>query len=332
MCLVRVSLRLVVASAVVVAAGGHLLVGTEERTVGVAAEPDGAPSDAPATPDAPVDAGQDAPEASLDAGACDPTKPFDSPVPVLGVNSVGGEFGVTLSADELEIFVTSTGASGGVASVHRATRARVGERFEGLEPVTLAGVPSAHWGVTLSADGKELLVSAGPRPRRVYRAFRPSVTEPFGPGELLPFEGAAAGVAFDTPSLGGEGILYLSREQGPQFDMFFAFRNDAGGFSAPRNLVAFNTPGTSEDWPVESHDGKVLFFASGGLSATEILEARRESRGEPYPVGRTLAFPQSALKHPGFVSRDGCRLYLVMENAPGGSGGSDVFVATRGRP
>ena len=39
--------------------------------------------------------------ASLDAGACDPTKPFDSPVPVLGVNSVGGEFGVTLSADEL---------------------------------------------------------------------------------------------------------------------------------------------------------------------------------------------------------------------------------------
>lgn len=145
MCLVRVSLRLVVASAVVVAAGCHLLVGTEDRTVGVATEPDGAPSDAPATPDAPVDAGQDAPEASLDAGACDPTKPFDSPVPVLGVNSVGGEFGVTLSADELEIFVTSTGPSGGVASVHRATRARVGERFEGLDPVTLAGVPSAHW-------------------------------------------------------------------------------------------------------------------------------------------------------------------------------------------
>ena len=67
MCLVRVSLRLVVASAVVVAAGCHLLVGTEERTVGVATEPDGAPSDAPATSDAPVDAGQDAPEASLDA-------------------------------------------------------------------------------------------------------------------------------------------------------------------------------------------------------------------------------------------------------------------------
>jgi hypothetical protein len=314
-----------------VAAGCHWLVGTEERSVG---EVDAALPDASAPPDAApsVDA---SPDVALDAGpspeGCDPTKPFDSPVPVVGVNTVGGEFGVTLSQDELEIFYTSTGASGGPSLVYRATRAAIGDRFEGRAKVDLVGLPASAWGITLSPDGKELLVSAGARPRRIYRAFRPAPGEPFGPAEIAPFLGSAAGVAFDTPAFGGEGILYLSREQGPQFDMFFGFRDDAGATSAPRSLAAFNTPGTSEDWPVESLDGTTLFFSSGGLSATEIVEARRASRTEPYPIGRTLSFPQSAFKHPGFVSRDGCRLYLVMENAPGGGGGSDVFVASRGR-
>lgn len=315
-------------------AGCHWLVGTEDRSVGVV---DAAEGDASSGPDVSVPPDVSVADGSvpLDAApgpACDPSKPFDSPVPVSGVNTVGGEFGVTLSQDELEIFFTSTGPSGGPSLVYRATRAAIGDRFEGRALVDLAGLPSSAWGITLSPDGKELLVSAGARPRRVYRAFRSSPGEPFGPAELAPFLGAAAGVAFDTPSFGGEGIVYLSREQGPQFDMFFGFRDDAGATSAPRSLVAFNTPGTSEDWPVESLDGTTLFFSSGGLSATEIVEAKRGSRAEPYPIGRTLSFPQSALKHPGFVSRDGCRLYLVMENAPGGGGGSDVFVASRGRP
>jgi hypothetical protein len=312
-------------------AGCHWIVGTEERSVGEVAK---APSDASVPPDGslPRDASLDAePDANVDPRACDPAKPFDSPVPVAGVNTVGGEFGVTLSLDELEIFFTSTGPSGGPPMVYRATRSAIGERFEGRTKVDLDGLPVSPWGITLSPDGTELLVSAGARPRRVYRAFRASSTEPFGPVELAPFLGNAAGVAFDTPSFGGEGILYLSREQGPQFDMFFGFRDDAGATTAPKSVVAFNTPGTSEDWPVESFDGTTLFFSSGGLSATEIVEARRGSRGEPYPIGRTLTFPQSALKHPGYVSKDGCRLYLVMENAPGGGGGSDVFVASRGR-
>jgi len=314
-----------------VAAGCHWLVGTEDRSVGSldAATPDAAAPDATAAPDgaSPRDAAPDA----ASPLACDPSKPFDSPVPVAGVNTVGGEFGVTLSLDELEIFFTSTGPTGGPSAVFRATRSSIGERFEGRIKVELDGLPVAAWGITLRPDGKELLVSAGARPRRVYRAFRPAPGEPFGPAELAPFLGNAAGVAFDTPSFGGEGILYLSREQGPQFDMFFGFRDDAGATSSPKSLVAFNTSGTSEDWPIESLDGTTLFFSSGGLSATEIVEARRGSRTEPYPIGRTLAFPQSALKHPGFVSKDGCRLYLVMENAPGGGGGSDVFVASRGR-
>ncbi len=315
----------------------HLLVGTEDRTVGVADASPATTTDAAdgPTPDGgaqPADAAIPADALSPDASdaACDLERPFGSPTPLNAVNSVGGEFGVTLSQDELEIFVTTTTRAGSRAAVHRSTRSSVGETFSPPTRVTELDVPEPHWGVTLSPDGLVLLVSAGPRPRFIHRAVRATPTEPFGPSELQPFLENAEGKQFDTPYIGGGGALYVSRESGPQFDLFFAF-TDGGAYSPPKGLFAFNTSGTSEEWPVESMDGKTFFFASGGLASSEIVEAHRASATEPYSAGKTLSFPQSAIKHPGWISPDGCRLYLVMENAPGGSGGADVFVATRGR-
>ncbi len=310
--------------------------GTEERTVGVA---DASPAPTTDASDASTDAGAVPADVAIPADAlspdasgapCDLERPFDSPTPLNAVNSVGGEFGVTLSQDELEIFVTTTTRAGSRAAVHRATRRSVGESFSSPTRVSELDVPEPHWGVTLSPDGLVLLVSAGPRPRFIHRAVRPTKTEPFGPSELQPFLENAEGKQFDTPYLAGRGSIYLSRESGPQFDLFFAF-SDGGAFSPPKGLFAFNTSGTSEEWPVESIDGKTFFFASGGLASTEIVEAHRASVSEAYGAGKTLSFPQSAIKHPGWISPDGCRLYLVMDNAPGGSGGADVFVASRGR-
>ena len=310
----------------------HLLVGVEDRSSGVA--------DAGALPleDArnPVDAVvMDAPppplpDAAPDAGVCGPNLPFGSPIPLVGVNTVGGEFAVTLSNDEREVFVTTSTQDGLKPAVYRSTRASLDTSFVPPSLVEL-DVPLPHWGVSLAPNGLDLYVSAGARPRRLYRTRRPTASDPFQPSEVVQIAPSPVGMLFDNPYVTGRGVLYMTRESGPQFDIYFSFLDDAGAYGIPRSLAAFNTVGTSEDWPVESTDGKTLFFASGGLASTEIIEARRAFPTDAYSTGKPLTFPQAAVKHPGWISVDGCRLYLVMENAPGGRGGADVFVAQRGR-
>lgn len=314
------------ALALAAAAGCHLVIGVEERS----RTPASADAGVEASPG--VDSGADAP--SLDAseagdGGCDLQKPFGTPEPLTPLNTVDGEFGATLSTDELEIFYTTTKA--GEAVVHRATRAARTLPFTKGEIVAeLSGIPAPHWSVSLGPDDRELFVTATSPPRALFRAVRPSRGAAFGGSQLLPLEAPdASDLAEEQVFAAASGQIYVGVQLGPQLDLYVAPRADAGGNSPLVPLFFFNTPASSEAWPVQSHDGLTFYYSSGDGTSEEILQAKRSTVDVPFPAGAALSFPAVARKHPLWLSPDGCRLYLSQENAPGGRGGADLFVASR---
>lgn len=304
----------------------QIIIGVEDRRA--AETSDGGP-DSPGAQDGasdtPIDV--DATMTSSDGG-CDRFKPFGTPEPLSAANSVDGEFGATLSLDELELLYTTT--TPGSALVHRATRARRDLPFgPGSVVDELRTIPTPHWGVSLSPDGTTLYVTAGPPPRNIYRVVRVSPSGAFGASQLLTFPGWKAFQAEDQVFVTASGLLYIGLQSGPQYDLYVSPLDDAGVNKTPTPLVFFNTMGGSEAWPVESADGFAFYYAAGDGTSSEIIESRRSSLSTPFPMGTALSFPTSPRKHPLWASADGCRLYLAQDNATGGGGGSDLWVATR---
>lgn len=80
-----------------------------------------------------------------------------------------------------------------------------------------------------------------------------------------------------------------------------------------------------------SADRSRLFYMSGSAASTEVFEARRATPAEPYQLVGAVQIPNASLKHPVWLSQDGCRLYVVLENATGAPGGADLFVAERAK-
>lgn len=320
------SAALLALASVALGVGCHLVIGVEERSLGEidASARDAGTSDGADTGPAPADGGADGGE------GCDLGKPFGTPSPLSALNSVDGEFGATLSADELEIFYTTTAA--GRAVVHRAVRGKRTDPFgPGASVAELSTIPPPHWGVALGRGDTELFVTGRSPPRDVYRATRPGRDAPFAGVARVTFEGWDGGAAEEQVFASAAGQLYLGVQQGPQFDLYVAPPDDAGGNLAPVPLVFFNTTGASEAWPVQSFDGLAFYYSSGDGITEEILQSRRATVATPFPAGTALSFPGSPRKHPLWVSPDGCRLYLSQDNVPGGGGGADLFVAERPR-
>ena len=261
-------------------------------------------------------------------GACDPMKGFGKASLLAGVNSLAGEFGVAISRDELELFLTKRDSQNRQI-LHRATRPTLDASFSLPEPIVELSTPAL--GVTISADGLELFFSALPPPRRIFRTTRATRTSPFRDPTIVVFP-AWTSIADDQPSLGPESQLLFSSSSsaGGQKDIYGAQRDDAGAFRTPTPLASLNTLADDETWPVAVASNRSLFYASGNASASVIRESRRASSLEPYTPGTVVTFVNAnAISYPVAASADGCRLYFVMENAQGGIGGADVWVASR---
>ena len=100
--------------------------------------------------------------------------------------------------------------------------------------------------------------------------------------------------------------------------------------STPANV---NSAGFDDLAPILSADRLALYFSSdrplAGFGSYNIWVSTRSTPtgvfSEPIPVPNVNS---NSSDEPSWISKDGCRLYVV-SNRPGGAGGQDIYVATR---
>src|SRR6185436_16425003 len=112
------------------------------------------PVDATVSSDSGGGGGPDAP-----AARCDPSKPFGTPTKLANVNSAADDVTPSVTADELQLWFSSTRAGGpGAADIYMATRTSPTADFG--SPALVAGVNSAgsETRPSLTADGLTIYI------------------------------------------------------------------------------------------------------------------------------------------------------------------------------
>lgn len=267
---------------------------------------------------------------------CDPTKPFATPVLVPGpVNAVSAfENAPTLTDDELVmIFARLLGATD--TALVMATRASVADDFG--EPRSVPGfAPSGTpQGPTMTGDGLTLVwsdqtVSGGNiTSARLMLARRGNTGDPFGtPAPFRPNAGTQIRMSPFVTRDGNE--LFFSQLEGQ--DIIHIYRSVLGDdlvYGVPERVDELASPDGSEGGIAMSNDGLTMYFASsraGGQGPNDMYMATRIDRSSPWTnIARVPELSSASSDRPGFLSPDGCRLYLGSERETGGG----LFVATK---
>lgn len=295
-------------------------------------EPD-TKSPAPVTPDPK----EEEPAPTAPPG-CDATKPFGDPVPV-AINSALWDTGPRLSPDELTLYYSRTDDPP-VRHVYAARRSSFFAAFGDPQRVEGFGEESTGY-LTITADGLSGFVSstrAGSEGIDVFRVARSSPTGAWESLVALPSlarpAGAPATLADDNPFVTPNGAtLYYDSRRATGFDDFDIFRatvSASGEVSAPMSLGATINTAADEENAVLSPDELTLYFARRTVEGKQdVFVATRPTTGDDWGAATAVTELNTVENdRPGWISADGCRMYISSERA-GGAGLSDIFVATR---
>jgi Tol biopolymer transport system component len=304
-------------------------------------------SSADATPSADVNPSSEA-TPSADAGpTCDLTQPFGIPTLLEGtdINTTANEGTPRLSPDQLTLYFwsdRSTGDSAAIDHLYVATRAHAGDKFSA--PLQIASLDPAvvnDDSPTLTMDSLTLVFGSDREsnlngPDQLFMATRASETEPFVSPTLLanvnqpqynqdtPYlrpDGKALYFATDDP--GGQGLHDIARSP-----------IASGAFALPAFVESINTP-AQEFNPCVTPDETTVLWGSNradldGHGDYDVYIALRPSSTQAFTsianAGDAVNSPYLDL--PGWISPDGCTLYMESTRADGG-GDRDLYVSRR---
>ena len=284
--------------------------------------------------DADADAGLDASDASdasppsdggtdgaVDGAACDPSAAFGIPLPVPGLNTTANETSFTITADRLHAVVARF--DGAADALFKADRLTTSDPFS----ETGAAIPGyASW-PSLSADGKTLYFDKGGVPQ-VHYATRAAVSDAFGTPALAP---GASGATYGhfTAFLAAPGVLYFIEGRAGNNN---AVMRTASGASPTEVLAA----GYSVRNPVVTADELRMFVTDNTVTGRyKVVALKRAFTSAAWALDPSSAqlvnLVTSGNAYPVSITPDGCTLYLAGDAYPGGAGGYDIFVTTRGK-
>jgi hypothetical protein len=265
--------------------------------------------------------------------SCDPSKPYQPPVR-LEPPSTGGalEGSPRLSESELTMYFDGIRADAGPHyTLFTATRPTLNSPFG---PTTKVGAlidkPDAHeYSPNISSDGLTLVFerqNVGSTASEILVATRTGPSGAFNAGvvqNITPTTGYEA-----NPFIRGNPteIWFVATGADTTIDVFLA--KQAGNQYNATPVKEINSD-AGDYAPVISYDGRTIFFASdrpGGQGGLDIWSATRAQTSLPF--GAPTIVPNVNTKDndtPGWVSADGCRLYIAREAI----GTQDIWVATR---
>ncbi|KAA9133439.1 hypothetical protein F3N42_03560 [Marinihelvus fidelis] len=171
----------------------------------------------------------------------------------------------------------------------------------------------------------------------IWRAWRPSVEEPFGPAENLPAPVNSNADDFCPTSIGGNYLFFVSRRGGEDAcgggDIFLTRDNPAHGWQEPVRLgcadLGEGPNSAGEEFSpsyIETPAGAFLYYSSTGSGNHDIYvsELGPDGFGPGVPVdGLNTEFDD---RMPN-VSKDGLEVVFSSDRAEPGN--QDVYMATR---
>jgi hypothetical protein len=277
----------------------------------------------------------DAFDAAADAGTC--RGQFGAPTLVLAHSPQYIVDSFTTVGDELHALVTlvPTNATTEERKVYALDRTSAGDAFtiDASQPLDLTNVgptPGA-FDAALSADGLTLFFSHEQTPDGgtldvdLYEAQRPSLTQPFATTSKF-------GPGIDDPTTnqfhahsGGANLYFTVAQitngvQGAR-DLYVA--SLGGGVRMP--IAELDGVTSQEENPVPSRDELEIFFASNRAVASETLVYRAARTSTALAFDAPVQVPLSIVSTditPQYLSADGCRLYVLVDQA-------DVYVSQR---
>ena len=260
------------------------------------------------------------------------------------INSDAAEQAPAISPDGLALYYLSTRAGGiGANDIwvsRRGTRNAAWEAPKNLGAPINTTANETH--PAFSPDGLQLYFTSD-RPggfglNDIWVSTRTNVNDDFSwqaPVNLGPvINSALEDAAPYVVTLHGQNTLFYSR--GPTLtnqDLYISVQN-AGVWGKPTIVTELSTPDTTEARPTVRADGREIFFYSGragGAGGNDIWTSTRTTVTAPWstPVPVTALNTSFSEVHPA-LDLDRLTIYFA-SNRPGGSGGNDLYMATRTR-
>src|SRR5262245_56286579 len=260
------------------------------------------------------------------------------------INSDAAEQAPAISPDGLALYYLSTRAGGiGANDIwvsRRATRHAAWEAPKNLGAPINTTANETH--PAFSPDGLQLYFTSD-RPggiglNDIWVSTRTNVDDDFSwqaPVNLGPvINSALEDAAPYVVTLHGQHTLFYSR--GPTLtnqDLYISVQN-AGVWGTPTILTELSMTDATEAHATVRADGRESFFYSGrtgGAGGNDIWTSTRTTVTAPWstPVAVTVLNTSFGEVHP-VLDLDGLTIYFA-SNRPGGSGGNDLYMATRTR-
>ncbi len=274
------------------------------------------------------------------AKTCAWDSPFGEPQDIAELANIQAEqTKITLLPDERTAYIETRDATNSKGTIFEAHRDSVGKPFGAATLVDLGGAGTGHgnYGPSVAANDLTLYFFTDRTGNDdIFVASRKS--------NVVVFEPPAAVAAINSPcndadpylSQDGSEVWFESdRAPGSSCDRWHLYRSrrlQGGGWDAPSAVVEVSDPNYADLFPVLAVDLLTVYFASNRppstLGSIDVWAAHRESAkdgfAKPVPVPGKLNGPGSDM--PGWISDDGCRLYLYRSypNQP-----RRTYVATR---
>jgi len=276
-----------------------------------------------ASPDAATDAPS---EGQSDAATgCNLAAPFGPMVAIAELNTSAAEDSPRLTHDERTIYFSRQTASGDT-DLFVATRASATGAFGAAQPLALNG-PASDESPSPSSDALTLYFGSTRTPPflGIFSATRPSTSVDFGAPSPVAALNSASGDTF-APYVLPDGNMYyasnVSSVGGTGFNDLH--RATAGAPDTSGAFVNVNTENTETD-PIATLDELTVYYLSDE-SGWHVRRATRTSTAAAFDVGTPVFELDSTLTTPGFISDDGCRIYVSKEIS---NGNTDLYVATK---
>jgi Tol biopolymer transport system component len=158
----------------------------------------------------------------------------------------------------------------------------------------------------------------------IWQASRDAQTAPF---DLVAPTANVSSTQNDNETYYVPGALYFASDRGTGGEDIYRAAENAGGFASPLLLPELASP-AYDGFPVVSTDELRIYFGTTRADAGtfQIYTATRSTPsatwGTPNVVSEFTSFGNTI---PGWISNDGCRLYLSSDHG----GDYDLYVATK---